>query len=217
MIKIGTTEIGQVKLGEANVLQVRNGNRAVFPYDSEIEYLQNTGTQFIDTGIKSAGNVYIKISLIDYFNADHLGIWAFGGKNGYLNKEYSLFINGSNQKVNFRYNNSAIECDAYSSYSPSSVVEIGGGIIKIGTYQKTYSQKTFTGSYNILLGGSGNGASSPFLGRNKIGVTYISDGTTTRNFIPVRVGQTGYMYDKVSGQLFGNAGTGVFIIGPDVV
>ena len=37
-----------------------------------------------------------------------------------------------------------------------------------------------------------------------------------RNFIPVRVGNVGYMYDKVSGQLFGNSGTGNFILGPDV-
>jgi hypothetical protein len=33
--------------------------------------------------------------------------------------------------------------------------------------------------------------------------------------IPVRVGNVGYMYDKVSGKLFGNAGTGKFILGPD--
>lgn len=36
------------------------------------------------------------------------------------------------------------------------------------------------------------------------------------DLIPVRVGNVGYMYDKVSGQLFGNAGTGDFILGPDV-
>ena len=40
-----------------------------------------------------------------------------------------------------------------------------------------------------------------------------------RDFIPVRVGSganaVGYMYDRVSGQLFGNAGTGAFVIGPD--
>jgi hypothetical protein len=36
-----------------------------------------------------------------------------------------------------------------------------------------------------------------------------------RDFIPVRVGTTGYMYDKVSGQLFGNSGTGEFILGAD--
>ena len=33
--------------------------------------------------------------------------------------------------------------------------------------------------------------------------------------IPVRVGQVGYLYDKISGQLFGNQGTGDFVLGPD--
>ena len=37
-----------------------------------------------------------------------------------------------------------------------------------------------------------------------------------RDFIPVRVGQVGYLYDKVSGQLFGNLGTDSFILGPDL-
>ena len=35
------------------------------------------------------------------------------------------------------------------------------------------------------------------------------------DFLPVRVVTVGYMYDRVSGQFFGNAGTGAFIIGPD--
>ena len=34
--------------------------------------------------------------------------------------------------------------------------------------------------------------------------------------IPVRVGQVGYMYDRVSKTLFGNAGTDSFVLGPDV-
>lgn len=36
------------------------------------------------------------------------------------------------------------------------------------------------------------------------------------NLLPVRIGNTGYMYDTVSGQLFGNTGTGDFILGPDI-
>ena len=43
--------------------------------------------------------------------------------------------------------------------------------------------------------------------------------TLVRDFIPVRVGSgssaVGYLYDRVSGELFGNAGTGEFLIGPD--
>ena len=39
------------------------------------------------------------------------------------------------------------------------------------------------------------------------------------DFIPVRVGSganaVGYLYDRVSGELFGNMGSGAFVIGPD--
>jgi hypothetical protein len=41
------------------------------------------------------------------------------------------------------------------------------------------------------------------------------NGATLRDVIPVRKGTTGYLYDKVSKQLFGNAGTGAFTIGQD--
>jgi hypothetical protein len=44
-------------------------------------------------------------------------------------------------------------------------------------------------------------------------------GALARDYIPVRVGSgagaVGYLFDRVSGQLFGNAGTGDFTIGPD--
>lgn len=36
------------------------------------------------------------------------------------------------------------------------------------------------------------------------------------DMIPVRIGNEGYFYDKISGNFFGNAGTGSFILGPDV-
>ena len=46
---------------------------------------------------------------------------------------------------------------------------------------------------------------------------YMSDGDNVLlDLIPVRKGTIGYMYDKVSGQLFGNAGTGSFILGNDI-
>ena len=35
------------------------------------------------------------------------------------------------------------------------------------------------------------------------------------DFIPIRKGNIGYMYDRVSRQLLGNQGTGDFVIGPD--
>ena len=51
----------------------------------------------------------------------------------------------------------------------------------------------------------------------KIGKTSITiDNTLVLDFIPVRKNGVGYMYDSISGELFGNAGTGDFILGNDV-
>ena len=41
-------------------------------------------------------------------------------------------------------------------------------------------------------------------------------GVLVRDFIPVRKGTVGYLYDRVSGKLFGNAGTGAFTYGNDL-
>ena len=65
-----------------------------------------------------------------------------------------------------------------------------------------------------LNGGSGTD-SRKFVGRIAYVKIYLSD-VLVMDCIPVRVGQTGYMYDKVSGNLFGNRGTGDFILGPDI-
>ena len=51
-------------------------------------------------------------------------------------------------------------------------------------------------------------------------VVFSVDNTILGSFIPVRFTNEdgvseGAMYDKVSGQLFGNSGTGAFVIGPD--
>ena len=42
------------------------------------------------------------------------------------------------------------------------------------------------------------------------------DDTLVLNLIPVRIGNVGYMYDKISGQFFGNSGSGSFALGPDL-
>lgn len=44
---------------------------------------------------------------------------------------------------------------------------------------------------------------------------FVENNITKLDLIPVRIGQVGYLFDRVSGSLFGNNGTGTFIIGPD--
>ena len=47
---------------------------------------------------------------------------------------------------------------------------------------------------------------------------YSFDDGLILDFIPVRVGDIGFMYDRISGKLYGNSfSSGNFILGPDKV
>lgn len=58
-------------------------------------------------------------------------------------------------------------------------------------------------------------AQYPFNGKIYDAKIYQND-VLVRDFIPVRIDTVGYLYDTVSGELFGNLGTGSFTLGPDV-
>ena len=47
-------------------------------------------------------------------------------------------------------------------------------------------------------------------------VKIYSEGELIMDLIPVRIADRGYMYDLISGTVFGNSGTGDFLLGPDL-
>lgn len=189
----------------------------VLPYDAEVEWLQSDGSAYLDTGIKAAGNLYIKTYLVDFFVNANGGKWPFGGRTSSSSGMFGMLINNNSKRVFLAYNTSSgtIAFNTCTSYPQSAVVEIGNGNVKIGSTSHTYTTATFTSTQNVILFGLNNGGSKIIAGV-KIGPTYLTDGTNTIDLIPVRVGQVGYMYDRISGVLFGNAGTGDFILGNDI-
>lgn len=195
-------------------LMMRKGE-SVLPYDAEVEYLKGDGKSHIDTGMKASGILHIKTYLVDYFLRAS-GSWPFGGRNAYNNNAYGIFAATDSQKLVVAYNGNTMSFNNYSSYPSSCWVEMKSGSIKVGSTTHTFTAKTFTSSYNVILFGLNNGGS--LLGSAvKIGKTFITDGTTTLDLIPVRVGTVGYMYDKLSGRLLGNDGSGTFILGNDII
>lgn len=192
------------------------GGGSTLPYDAEVEYLQGDGAAYIDTGMKAAGTFHIKTYLVDFFTSTFLGNWPFGGRTAYNNNAFGMFIAADTNKINVAYNGNTLPLATYSSYQQSCWVEIKGGSINIGSTTYALTAKTFTSSYNVILFGLNNGGSI-INSRAKIGKTLLYDGTTMMYLIPVRVGQVGYFYDIISETLIGNAGTGSFILGNDVV
>lgn len=187
---------------------------SVLPYDSEVEYLQGDRKSYINTGMKASGILHIKTYLVDFF-VSATGDWPFGGRNAYNNNAYGIFLASDTKKLTVAYNGNTIPFNEFSSYPSSCWVEMKSGSIKVGSKTHTFTAKTFTSPYNVILFGLNNGGSL-IRSNSKIGKTFITDGTTTLDLIPVRVGTVGYMYDKLSGRLLGNDGSGTFILGKDI-
>ena len=94
------------------------------------------------------------------------------------------------------------------------------GVTVNGNFSGYNATQTVTeqSGYTITVFAGRNSVSS--VTANLVGKIYVvqiwDDGVLVRDFIPVRVGNVGYMYDRVSGRLFGNAGTGAFGYGNDL-
>lgn len=191
------------------------------PYDAEIEYLESTGTQYIDTGIVPDSSTGAKAVFLirDTSRSNYvLGSRAVGAARFYLyNNEQSSFV---------RYGWGNL-ITTNTSALVNSVTEVALNYLNDGKYVYANTElaalpsTSFSAnSYRMFLfnsnfaGGAFDSAAS-LIGYIKS--CKITQGSTlVRDFIPVRVGQTGYMYDRVSRRLFGNKGTGSFVLGPDV-
>ena len=181
---------------------------APLPYDAEIEYLGCTGFQFINTGIvPNASMVWtVDVSIST----------SYGNINGIYEASNKRYMVGANQNVQFGTDsifNTNIQNDGgrhtYSIDGPNKKYLFDGTQVGAFTSFPSLSKTIY------LMARWINNSTDLRLCGNFYGSTITQQGSFVINMIPVRVGTTGYLYDKVSGTLFGNNGTGSFTLGPD--
>ena len=196
------------------------------PYDAEIAYLETTGQQCIDTGIFPSldmefnTKIYTPKVFDDYFcslrkdgnntryyllnynrNAGYActkSVWpgAFKKPDDFLTNTHIIKSKITQDKVSIEVDGLYFEdADKGGLFSPDKTLPLFGAKLNNSTTINTRSNAGTRCYY----------------------AKFISNGQVVGDFIPVRVGNVGYMYDKVSGKLFGNLGAGNFILGPDIV
>jgi hypothetical protein len=192
------------------------------PYDAEVEYLESTGTQYIDTGVVPTNTTGVLIECTVPTNNSRDNI-VTGARQDSGNTRYWIDFDWSNHDT-FYF--------GFGSFTPdadNSLRQYEGGRVQVGMNYQNGRICTLNGEKfsNLPISGSlptitksiycfRANYSNPFTYSGKIFSLKITDGLTlVCDFIPVRVGTIGYLYDRVSGALFGNQGTGDFVLGPD--
>ena len=171
------------------------------PYDAEVEYLEFTGTQHIDSGINYFPDFDIDVLI------------PSGVPNVTLYSDIQHLLERKNASQPY-----------WVVTAPESLLS---SVPIAGRHRVVFRNSVLTID-NTTIGTVGNrtsGSDTCLIFRRKGGSAYKgtlyslkmwdSNGVLVRDFIPVRKGTVGYLYDRVSGKLFGNAGTGDFVLGPD--
>ena len=218
---VGSTEGSKAYLGDELVW---GGGSPVLPYDAEVEYLESSGTQEIDTGVVPNANVGV-FGTVMRLNGD-------GGTNDKIFlgcTENGLYAGGKGFGVAFTtgfymYNTfvrpiTSPAIDSLTTFSMNYLNDNVGGFngeyVTLQTKIGDYTNKSIR-LFNFYQ--RDNTHSKYAVTKVRFyNVKFSVEENLVRDFIPVRVSQVGYMYDKVSGQLFGNSGTGSFTLGPDVI
>lgn len=177
------------------------------PYDSKIEYLELDGNQYLSTGYIGKPTMTFAI---DFSYSDTSG-FCVAGRGAAFRTEAKGYTGVTHYYFGAYKTRNNAPGRKTVTLSPEGVT--------IGTTFYAYDKGTIDLSMTtidpILVGWNDTTQQAKFKG-NVYGVTIYDNDILVCNLIPVRVGQVGYMYDTISGGLFGNLGTGDFTLGPDV-
>ena len=189
-------------------------SRNALLYDAEVEYLESTGTQYIST-MMIPTRVEVGLKPID--KASPLYINAYFGVNNNGSRTTGLGSDTKDTLIARNYRGTTVEFHAL--WGRFHKVSFDGNTVSVDGV--TQALVTNFGAVDQAIKSFGlfdipqrDTQSTP-----KSAISYCNmldkDDNLMAELIPVRVGTVGYMYDRVSGRLFGNSGTGAFVIGPD--
>ena len=182
------------------------------PYDAEVEYIGSNGgetSEYINVGIIPSTQTRCKIKCANTKGNTSQIIGSSGGNYSYY--QCAFYKNG-------------LSLSPGSSYDKTQL-----GLVLNTPYEIDFNCNS---SHDVLLDGTKIGITTAqpngnlwIFRRGQSGIpSYVNlysmqiyqDFTNLIfDLIPVRKDGVGYMYDRVSRQLFGNSGTGNFILGPD--
>ncbi len=181
---------------------------------TQLEYIQSTGTQYIDTGYTPNQNTEIVAKTM----ATTTGKYIYGVTSSGNTRSLTAYFSSS---ANWRFEAGAVTVASATAYTASTVhdsIQNKDGVwidgTKIGSYNNIAD---FTAPYTLVLFGANGSTISKATGVRIYSLRINENGQTVMNLIPVKNSENiAGMLDTVSGQFFPNNGTETFTLGSPV-
>ena len=182
---------------------------------TELEYIESTGTQYIDTGFKPNQDTRV-VAEMQYVTTPTTHTFLFGCRTSTSSAYFALVYYYSSKVFRCDYNTKQIQVAGVPTDKLSIDFNKNNFALNGATANHTYA--TFQSSANMTIfavntGGAVGSHATARLYSFKI----YDNGTLIRDFVPcTNTSGTVGLYDMVNGIFYGNAGTGVFTAGVEV-
>ena len=185
---------------------------------TELDFIQSTGTQYINTLFKPNQNTCV---ILDFQQLSSTGNWRciFGARNNVSNVNgLSLWVDvGNHFAVRYGADGQATSFDSVSILQRYTV-DFNKNVVSIGTSSYSFVSSSFQCDYPLFLFSCDTTGSSEYYSSFTLYSCQIYDnGTLVRDFVPCKNSSNAVgLYDLVNGQFYGNSGTGSFTAGNEV-
>lgn len=180
----------------------------------KLEYIESTGTQYINTGFKPNNNT--RVFLTANLTSTPTGNTAlFGARTSANSKNYAmLFIPPS-----FRsdYNNTYTQTWKITA-TTKRTYDKNKETTTIDAISKSYTNSLFQADYDLYLFAINSAGVSQWYASMQMYACQIYDnGTLIRDYIPCQTTSSDIgLWDDVNSVFYQNSGTGVFTAGPEI-
>lgn len=185
---------------------------------TELEYIESTGTQYVDTGVRPTQGTRVVMDIQCLRNVGDT-MWLYCGRDGASNNAFGAFWVNERAAFGGTYGNKQEFYVHRGEVIERLSIDHNMGVLEISGDSYDFGAATFSSSVNIaLLARNSGGVVDAFAVARLYSCQVSSDSVMQRNYVPARresdnsVG----LYDLVTSTFYGNMGTGAFVAGPVV-
>lgn len=186
---------------------------------TELEYIESSGTQYIDTGFKQNQNSRVVVDLQLLAAPSGSYAWIYEGRDSGPSNRHGVYATKSNGRWYGGYGSSTKNTGVSYDLTARLTVDFDKNVLTIGDVATEFTEATFqSDTTTTLFGCNTAGTVANFASCKLYSCQIYDNGALVRNFIPCKntSGAVG-LYDTVGAQFYANAGTGTFTAGPEII
>lgn len=188
---------------------------------TELEYIQSSGTQYINTNFKPDGETTVNIVFQTSSAPDNLNdtLPVYGAATDYNSNAFEFWTLSGGFAT---YGSQDYKSNLGITTGKKHTVRQAKNVLTVDGTSYTFTKQNFTAPYSLLLfathRSSGIKICASAANLKIYSCEIYNNGTLVRNFVPVKnsSGTIG-LYDLVNSAFYTNAGSGTFTAGADIV